>query len=153
MRLLTIAPLVAAAAAGVAGAVVALRRARDAEERLDMLRENNATHYAEVARLKAELKVAQDELRTLRGDGRFHADMSVGEAVSADPRANSVLSAFSIGGCSGCSADDETTLRFAAGSTGKDVDKLVAMLNALDGAGGAQVVENLQRRPNVQLDL
>lgn len=133
------------------------RRAGEAEARLATLR---GAHYRladeareALGRLEGELQGLRRQLRATQGGTLFEPTTTVGEAVALDPRAADVLAAFHIGGCGSCAVSDDTTLQFAAGSNGQDVDKVLAALNKLPTASEAEVATLLQQRPNVQISL
>ncbi len=65
---------------------------------------------------------------------RFHADMTVGEAIQVDPRVREVLAAFHLGGCSSCGISEVETIRQVTMGYGVDTEMLVGALNDLDPA-------------------
>ncbi|MEP0814598.1 MAG: disulfide oxidoreductase [bacterium] len=61
----------------------------------------------------------------------FHENMTVGEILTADPRAKHVLAYFHIGGCHHCSVDDSATLKQVSEDFGVPLEMLLKALNKL----------------------
>ena len=65
---------------------------------------------------------------------RFHADMTVGEAIQIDTRVREILAAFHLGGCSSCGISEIETIRQVTVGYGVDTEMLLQSMNDLDPA-------------------
>jgi len=63
--------------------------------------------------------------------GKFHAEMTVGNAMSTHPNARWVFASYHLGGCSHCAISEEETIAQVAEGYGVPLDKLIEDLNAL----------------------
>ena len=61
----------------------------------------------------------------------FHADMTVGQAMTLHPNARWVFASYHLGGCSHCAISEEETIAQVAEGYGVPLDKLVDDLNSL----------------------
>lgn len=82
------------------------------------------------------------------GQLRFDPQLSLTELFEIEPRAQTVLAAFHIGGCVSCAVDENSCLADAARERGADLDRVLAALNALPANGGAADL----RVPNIRFD-
>lgn len=124
-----------------------LENTRNSHFRLgDQMREKVET-------LETELSTLKRQLRAKSGEAVFTSDMSIGEAVSVDPRVTKVLGGFHIGGCDSCAVSDTDTLAYAAAGNGQDIDLVLTALNKLTTPDSGKVMELLERKPNVQIQL
>jgi hybrid cluster-associated redox disulfide protein len=63
---------------------------------------------------------------------RFHADMTLSEAMSMHPRAPEVFAAFHLGGCSHCHVAQIETIGEVCQGYGVDVNELLNVLESLE---------------------
>lgn len=110
----------------------AAKRARD---EMESLRSHVTASNNILERKLEDLKNAMRRSSVPAGDKRFHADMTVAEALDLHPDAGAVMAKFHLGGCSSCSISDHHVLGPAAESYGVDVDQLLAALNSLLDGG------------------
>ncbi|MBA3531564.1 MAG: hypothetical protein H0T73_06530 [Ardenticatenales bacterium] len=134
------------------------RRASQTQERLENVRNSHfrlADQMREqVGKLEDEVRSLHQQLRTAKGGATlFHAEMTIAEAMTVEPRATEVLGAFHIGGCSSCAVSPEDTLRQAAEANEQNIQQVLEALNKLAGSEAADVQSMLERRPNVQISL
>lgn len=66
-----------------------------------------------------------------RPSRRFHAAMTVGEALDTHPRARWVVTSYQLGGGGQCAVSDEESLAAVAEPYGITLERLLADLNAL----------------------
>lgn len=134
------------------------RERQAAEQRLDSLRRS---HYRLVDDTRREIEGLQKQVRDLKleirrqaGTLRFEPTMRVDEAYQLHPEAQAVFAAFHLGGCSSCAVSPDDTIESAARSHGVDPDALLSTLNSLlDSEQSESVLRQLERRPNVSLQL
>ena len=155
MKTTAISGLIALAAL-VWGAVT-YRQMRELSEQLESSRKSHF-RYADQARdhieaLETELRSVKTQLRAAQGGGTYHADMTMEEALELDPRVQQVLGGFHIGGCDSCAVSPEETLANAAMLNNQDPDRVIAALNKLASPEAATLMEQLERRPNVKIEL
>lgn len=62
---------------------------------------------------------------------KFHAEMSVGEAMTLHPEAALVFSSYHLGGCSHCSINELETIEQVCMGYGVPVENLLESLNGL----------------------
>ena len=151
----TISGLIAMAALG--WGAYTYRQARQLSEQLETSRKSHF-RYADQARdqieaLESEVRSMKTQLRAAQGGTLYHADMTMEEALDLDPRVQQVLGGFHIGGCDSCAVSPEETLAKAAMLNNQDPDRVLAALNKLASPEAATLMEQLERRPNVQIQL
>ncbi len=100
----------------------------------------------EIERRLAKLDLA---VKQNLGQTRFDPSIRLAELYQLDPRAQTVLAAFHIGGCDHCAVDERETLGEAAQQTGADLNRLLAALNNLPPDGQAPEL----RTPNVHFEI
>lgn len=152
MSILEIAALVMAAAA-LFVAWQSTRRAGELTAKLDRLqttlyesRQEQRSTQQEFENRLAALDVA---LQQATGKLRFDPETPLIRLFETEPRAQSVLAAFHIGGCADCAVDENHSLAEAVRERGADLNRILTALNTLPADGGAA---NL-RVPNVKFDL
>lgn len=134
------------------------RRAGELETRLENVR-NSHFRLADksrdkIAELEEEVNLLTHKLRMVTNNGQlYHGQMTIGEAAKLDARVSDVLGGFHIGNCSSCAVNPTDTLEYAALSNGQDVEIVLNALNKLNTAEGHQVMQMVERAPNVQLSL
>jgi hypothetical protein len=155
MKLTNVALALAAAALG--WGYYQYRQVRQLAERLDNTR---TSHYRFSDQVRETVEGLENEIRTLKaqlrarsGGPAFTAETTIGEAVAIDPRVSQVLSGFHIGGCDSCAVSDTDTLAYAAAGNGQEIEQVLAALNKLTTTDGSKVMEMLERKPNVQIQL
>ena len=62
---------------------------------------------------------------------KFHADMTVGEAMQLHPRAREVFAGFHLGGCSHCGISEFETIAQVTEGYGVPTDMILGALNSL----------------------
>lgn len=82
------------------------------------------------------------------GQLRFDPQLPLTELFEMEPRAQTVLAAFHIGGCASCAVDENSSLADAVRERGANLDRVLTALNALPANGGAADL----RVPNVRFD-
>ncbi len=155
MKTTTIALLIAITALG--WGAYTYRRMRQLSERLENSR-SSQFRFADQAReqieaLETELRSVKNQLRAAQGGGLYYADMTMEEALNLDPRVQQVLGGFHIGGCDSCAVSPDETLERAAMLNNQDPDKVLTALNKLDSPEADTLIQQLERRPNVQIQL
>jgi hypothetical protein len=155
MKLTNVAFALAVAALG--WGLYQYRQVQQLAERLETTR---SSHYRfsdqvreKVEGLEGEIRTLKTQLRAKNGEAVFTADMSIGEAVTIDPRVSQVLGGFHIGGCDSCAVSDTDTLAYAAAGNNQEIDQVLNALNKLTSADSAKVMEMLERKPNVSIQL
>ncbi len=134
------------------------RRATELETRLENVR-NSHFRLADKSRdkiteLEEEVSLLTHKLRMVTNDGQlYHGQMTIGEAAKLDIRVQEVLGGFHIGNCSSCAVNPTDTLEYAALSNGQDIEIVLTALNKLTTDEGHQVMQMIERAPNVQLSL
>lgn len=146
---------------GVVGLVMAWRATRKNKALKERIAQANSRAYNLRRELVDAKEQAEQELMTLKfellklqGDLKITPDMKIGEILQIHPQAQHVLAAFHIGGCSSCYVDDRQSLNEAVAVNGRELEPILAALNALiaesDNGNGVVAPERL-RTPNVQL--
>jgi hypothetical protein len=130
---------------------------RQLAERLDNTR-NSHYRFSDQVReteegLENEIRTLKAQLRARNGGPAFTAETTIGEAVAIDPRVSQVLGGFHIGGCDSCAVSDTDTLAYAAAGNGQEIERVLAALNKLTTTDSNKVMEMLERKPNVQIQL
>lgn len=64
-------------------------------------------------------------------EARFHAGLTIGEAIRVDPRAAEVFMSFHLGGCSHCMISEEETIGQVCAGYGVEVEALLEALNGM----------------------
>jgi hypothetical protein len=117
----------------------ALKTLYDTRGNFRALREEYDTKFSS---LDVALKKASGELR-------IEPSLRLSDLYMLEPRAQSVLAAFHIGGCDSCAVDDHATLAEAAQQTGANLDRVLAALNNLPPDGQALEL----RAPNAHFEM
>lgn len=133
------------------------RQVQQLAERLENTR-NSHYRFSDQVRetvdgLEGEIRTLKAQLRAKSGGPVFTADMTIGDAVSIDPRVSQVLGGFHIGGCDSCAVSDSDTLAYAAAGNGQEIDQVLGALNQLTTGDSKKVMEMLERKPNVSIQL
>lgn len=155
MKLTNIALAVAVAALG--WGYYQYRQVKQVAERLENTR-NSHFRFSDQVRekvegLESEIRTLKTQLRAKSGGVVFTSDMSIGEAVTIDPRVSQVLGGFHIGGCDSCAVSDTDTLAYAATGNNQDIEQVLTALNKLTTTDSTKVMELLERKPNVTIQL
>ena len=66
---------------------------------------------------------------------KFHAGLTVGDAMALHPNARWVFASYHLGGCSHCAISNEETIAQVAEGYGVPLDKLIDDLNSLFSEG------------------
>ncbi len=100
---------------------------------------------------QVEAKIAALDLAVQQATGklRFDPNTTLTRLYEIEPRAETVLAAFHIGGCASCAVDENGTLADAVRERGADLNKVLTALNTLPANGGSADL----RMPNVRFDL
>lgn len=105
-------------------------------------REQQAQTDTKIAALDVAMQKATGKLR-------FDPTASLTHLYEIEPRAQSVLAAFHIGGCASCAVDENGTLADAVRERGADLDRVLTALNTLPANGEHADL----RMPNVHFDI
>lgn len=133
---------------------------RQVQALVERLENTRSSHFRfsdqvreKVESLEGELRTLRTQVRAAKGGEVFTSDMTIGEAVTIDPRVTQVLGGFHIGGCDSCAVSDTDTLAYAAVGNNQDVAQVLTALNKLTTPEANQVLGMLDRKPNVQIQL
>lgn len=134
------------------------RRAGELDARLNNAR---SSHFRfvdqareQMTQLETQVRTLQLQLRSVKEDSPlFSSEMTIAEATMLDARVPDLLGSLHIGGCSSCAVHPEETLAQAAAANGKDVHVILQALNKLNSPEAPQVLQMLERQPNVRLSL
>ena len=64
--------------------------------------------------------------------GKFHRDLTIGEAMALHPRSAEVFMSFHLGGCSHCGISTEETISQVCAGYGIPEEMLLSALNGLE---------------------
>lgn len=117
-------------------AVLSLYRTVRLKKELELLQDEASSirkHIGlSIERLKKDLTQSlAAEMRRQSGEGYFHKDMTIGEALRLHPLAQAVMASFHLGGCSSCDIREDHILGDAARDYGIDLNALLDALNGL----------------------
>ena len=146
--------IVAILLAVVAG-FVAWRATQDLKtvtSKLDRLQttlfETRQEQRAQQEQFETKIAALDVSMQKATGKMRFDPNTPLTRLYQIEPRAQSVLAAFHIGGCASCAVDEDGTLAQAVRERGADLDSILTALNTLPANGGMTDL----RMPNVRFD-
>ncbi len=152
MPILEIVAILIALAAGF----IAWRATQDLKNVTAKLDRLQTTVYETRKDMKTQQQELENRIATLdvsmqkaTGTLRFDPNQSLTHLFQVEPRAESVLAAFHIGGCADCAVDENGSLAQAVRERGADMDRILTALNMLPANGNPIEL----RMPNVKFEM
>ena len=113
------------------------------------LYETRQEQRAQDEALQNRIAALDVQVQQVSGNLRFNPDQSLTELFEIEPRAQTVLASFHIGGCASCAVGANATLGQAVRERGADLDRVLTALNALPARSEPPDL----RAPNVKFEL